>query len=157
MGQSIAGLQSELEAFEVDSANADRFIEISKKYTDFTELTTPMILEFVEKILVHEGDRSSGRREQRVDIYLNFIGLAKYLPPTEIEITGTGETVEERKRQLYLANVKQNFLNSGREFFRNTVSSFYPCSEGTFFCILKRKFSLSRKAVFSVACIRRSH
>ena len=33
-----------------------------------------MLNEFVEKILVHEADYSSGERVQEVEIYLNFIG-----------------------------------------------------------------------------------
>ena len=33
-----------------------------------------MINEFIEKIIIHEADNSSGEREQSVDIHLNFIG-----------------------------------------------------------------------------------
>ena len=33
-----------------------------------------MLNEFIEKVIVHEGDKSSGKRIQKVDIYLNFIG-----------------------------------------------------------------------------------
>ena len=51
----------------------DKFMELARKYTDFSELTTPMINEFVEKILAHEGDRSSGERGQEVEIYLKFM------------------------------------------------------------------------------------
>ena len=42
-----------------------------------------MIKEFVEKIVVHAPDRSSGQRIQQVDIYLNYIG--KYDIPDEVE------------------------------------------------------------------------
>jgi len=72
--QSIQTLQVEIDSFNADSVRADKFIEIVKKYTDFSELTAPMINEFIEKIVVHEADKSSGEREQQVDIYLNFIG-----------------------------------------------------------------------------------
>lgn len=74
LAQSIEALQDELASFDADSARADKFIDIVKRHTDFSELSAPMIQEFVEKIIVYEGDKSSGRREQRVDIYLNFIG-----------------------------------------------------------------------------------
>jgi hypothetical protein len=30
--------------------------------------------EFIEKVIVHEADKSSGQRIQKVDIHLNFIG-----------------------------------------------------------------------------------
>lgn len=69
-----AELRVELDSFNNDSIRADKFIELVKKYTDFTELTPAMLHEFVEKVIVYEADKSSGRREQRVDIYLNFIG-----------------------------------------------------------------------------------
>ena len=74
---------------------ADKFIEIVKKFTDFSELTAPMINEFIEKIVVHEADKSSGEREQQVDIYLNFIGKFDVpMPePTPEEIA------EEEKRR----------------------------------------------------------
>ena len=49
-------------------ARVDKFLELAKKYTDFTELTAPILYEFVEKVLVHEADKSSGKREQQVDI-----------------------------------------------------------------------------------------
>ena len=49
-------------------------MELVKRYTDFSELTTPMLNEFVDKVVVHEADKSSGVREQRVDIFLNYIG-----------------------------------------------------------------------------------
>jgi hypothetical protein len=33
-----------------------------------------MLHAFVEKVVVHEADKSSGKRTQKVDIFLNFIG-----------------------------------------------------------------------------------
>ena len=94
--QSIENLQAELNGFNADGVRADRFIEIVKRHTDFSELTAPMINEFVEKIIVHEADRSSGEREQKVDIYLNFIG--RFEVP---EITPAPEdiAVEEQARE----------------------------------------------------------
>ena len=63
-----------MEQFDSDSLRADKFLELSKRYTDFSELTAPTLHAFVEKVVVHEADRSSGKREQQVDIHLNFIG-----------------------------------------------------------------------------------
>ena len=62
------------EQAELDTAKVDQFLELVRKYTDFSVLTTLMIYEFVDKILVHVPDRSSGERTQEVDIYLKFIG-----------------------------------------------------------------------------------
>lgn len=96
--QSIGRLQSELDSFHADSAKADKFIEIVKKHTDFSELTPQMIAEYIEKIVVHEADKSSGERQQAVDIYLNFIGKFQVptAPPTAAEIEA--EEKARRKR-----------------------------------------------------------
>ena len=72
--KSVVRLQSDLDHFAADNDRVDRFIDLVRRYTDITELTPTMIAEFIEKIVVHEGDWSSGEREQRVDIHLNFIG-----------------------------------------------------------------------------------
>ena len=62
-------------------------LALTKKYTDFSVLTTPMIYEFVDKILVHAPDRSTGDRTQEVDIYLKFIGKFDVLVPFPLPFT----------------------------------------------------------------------
>ena len=69
-----AELRTELDAFDTDSVRGDKFMELTRRYTDFTELTPAMLHEFIEKVVVYEADKSSGVREQRIDIYLNYIG-----------------------------------------------------------------------------------
>lgn len=107
-------LQAELDSFHADSARADRFIEIVKKYTDFSELTPQMIAEYIEKIIVHEADKSSGERQQQVDIYLNFIGKFE-IPapaPTTEEIAAEEKAFRKREQRReaqrrYAAKKKQ--------------------------------------------------
>ena len=64
---------------------------MAKKYTNFSELTTMMINEFIDKIIVHAPEKVDGERTQEVEIYLNFIGHFD-LPEPEL-------TPEELKRQ----------------------------------------------------------
>ena len=45
-----------LRDFEEDSTRADKYIALVKQYTDFSEHTTQMINEFIDKIVVHEGN-----------------------------------------------------------------------------------------------------
>jgi len=52
----------------------ERFIGLVKRYTDFSELTTPMLNGFIEKFVVHKSEGRGNNRRQRIDIYLNFIG-----------------------------------------------------------------------------------
>lgn len=112
--QSIEALQAELNSFNADSVKADKFIELVKKYTDFSELTPTMIHEFIEKIVVHEADKSNGERQQQVDIYLNFIGKFDVpIPePTAEEIAAEEKAFRKREQRReaqrrYAAKQKQ--------------------------------------------------
>ena len=75
----VAESTMELAQFAEDGAKADRFIALVRKYTDFEELTPQMLHEYVDKVVVHEAERPRGQRNQRVDIYLSFIG--QFTPP----------------------------------------------------------------------------
>jgi hypothetical protein len=101
--ESVTNLKNELVSYEEDSNRVDKFIELVHKYTDFTELTTPMLHEFVEKIVVHEADKSSGVRMQQIDIYLKYIGKLdapmKELTPEEFK-----EEEKKRKKRAWNRN-----------------------------------------------------
>jgi hypothetical protein len=58
----------------------NRFLKIVKKYTEPTSLTPQLLHEFVDKIVVHEADKSSGHRIQRIDVHYNFIGEVDFSP-----------------------------------------------------------------------------
>ena len=81
----IAELQAEVDAHAADSLRVDSFLQLVKRYTEFDELTAPMLNEFVEKVIVHNADKSSGKRMQRVEIHLNFIGDFE-LPADFVEV-----------------------------------------------------------------------
>ena len=91
--QAIAEAETGLSAFEQDSDRVEQFLSLAKKYTNFDELTTPMLNEFIDKIVVHAPDRSDGDRVQEVDIYLKFIGKFD-LPAPEL----TEEELKEQER-----------------------------------------------------------
>ena len=92
----IAEAEAEISVYERDTTNINGFMELVGKYTDFTELTNQMINEFVEKILVHAPNKSTGDRIQEVDIYLNFIGHIEVPLPEP-----TPEEIEEMKKKQY--------------------------------------------------------
>ena len=106
-------LQTGLDRYDADSVRADRFLELVKRYTDFSELTTPMLNEFIEKVVVHEADKSTGDRVQKVDIYLNFIG-AFTVPKMEAALTAEQEAREQRKLQARNREREQNRLRMQR-------------------------------------------
>lgn len=76
-----AELRRLLDEYEQDSQSAARFLELARKYPAFDELTPQMLHEFVDKVYVHEADKSSGERRQQIDIHLNFIG--QFAAPSE--------------------------------------------------------------------------
>ena len=91
---AISQWQAAIESWNADRLKTDKFIELVSRYTDFSELTTPMLNEFIEKVVVHEGEGRGNSRRQRIDIYLNFIGAFEV--PAHIV---TPMEAEEQRRQ----------------------------------------------------------
>ncbi len=54
--------------------NFSRFLELVSRYARIEELTPTIVNEFIKKIIVHEADKSSGKRTQQIEIIFNFIG-----------------------------------------------------------------------------------
>ena len=71
---SAKELWQTVEACEQQSVNMDSFIKLVKKYTVPDKLFPELLHAFVEKIVVHAPDKSSGHRTQQIDIHYNFIG-----------------------------------------------------------------------------------
>lgn len=94
---TIEQTQNELKEYEEDNDKINQFLELTKKYTDFSVLTPVMINEFIDKIIVHAADKSSGERTQEIEIYLKFIG--KFDVPMPEPTTAELEQ-EEKERQL---------------------------------------------------------
>jgi hypothetical protein len=104
--QTITELQSEVDNFAADSVRADRFIEIVRHYTEFDELTVPMMNEFIESVVIHEADRSSGKRTQEVEIVFNFIGKFD-APPIPTPLPEISEAEEQEKREMKRAKDRE--------------------------------------------------
>ena len=83
--QRSAELMEQMNAEQEESVNVDRFMELVDRYTDFTELTTPMLNEFIDKVIVYERRKINRYQyDQRIEIYFNFIGKVT-LPEEETE------------------------------------------------------------------------
>ena len=68
-------LQKNIQQEEKQTVNVERFLAVVKKYTDLTQLTPEILHEFIDKIIVHAPDKSSGRRLQEIEIIYNHIGV----------------------------------------------------------------------------------
>lgn len=97
---AIAQEQAELDSFNADTDRAGQFLELAKRYTDFSVLTNQMILEFVDKIVVHASDKSSGERTKEVDIYLKFISKSDVpLPEPTLEELAAEEALRKKREK----------------------------------------------------------
>ena len=54
--------------------NADGFLKIVRKYSNIEELTTELLHEFIDKIIVHHKEKVLGETIQRVEIYYKMMG-----------------------------------------------------------------------------------
>ena len=98
----------ELADFETDTSRAKQFLALAKKYSDFSELTTPMINEFIEKIIVHAPEKINGERTMEIEIYLKFIGKFEVEPtPEEIAVAEAERNRRAVERQKYLRKKAQ--------------------------------------------------
>ena len=71
----INELESKVASSRDKSANARLFAEAVTKYTDAKELTREMVLDLIDKIVVHEATGTRGsKRHQKVDIHFRFVG-----------------------------------------------------------------------------------
>ena len=113
-------MQAELDEFNNDSEKADKFVEIVRRYTNFEELTTPMLNSFIEKVIVYEGEWSEGntgvggkprgRRTQQVDVYLKYIGsfeVPETRTPEQIETDRIAEEKLEANRTYHRLKMRQ--------------------------------------------------
>lgn len=69
-----------IEATKTQTLNVQSFLKIVRKYTEPTELTPALLHEFVNKVIVHAPDKSSGHRVQQIDVHYNFIGEIDFSP-----------------------------------------------------------------------------
>lgn len=105
--QRISELETATERISTKAVQIDKFVRLVKKYRDFEELTTHMLNDFIEKVVIHEAEGGRTKdRTQQVDIYFNFIGNF-VLPLSEDEVEALqSEEHAERKQYQVRATVK---------------------------------------------------
>ena len=127
---SVMEAEQRVSSFEEDTVRVEQFMELARKYTDFSELTTMMINEFIDKIIVHAPEKIDGDRVQEVEIYLKFIGHFE-LPAPEL-------TEEEIQRQEFLkkerARSRERYqkLKSGERTVGVPITQTCKCCGKTF-------------------------
>lgn len=82
---AIPEMEATLDATTDKAADLQRFIERARQVTRLTELTSEIVHEFIDKIVVSKPEKIDGKRHQRVDIYYNTIGLWTAPEPETLE------------------------------------------------------------------------
>ena len=101
----LATLQEQLSAFENAGGRAQKFLKLTERYADFSELTPAMLNEFISRIEVHERDKKRAKQAiQHIGIYFNYIGrfeneVTQLSESTEQEIRQMREEIEETQRE----------------------------------------------------------
>lgn len=123
----IRKLQAEQEMQKKSIFSASRFMSMIRKYRDFEELTAPMLIELIDRILVHERDiKGSPDSPQTIEIYFNFLGKLE-LPwddaePTleEIELAQRKAALREKRREQYRRRVESG---KAAEYYEKTKAA----------------------------------
>ena len=86
---NIKHLRAIVEEETAHEMNADGFLRLARKYNDIDTLTSSILREFIDKIIVHHREQEFGQTVQDVEIFYRFIGYIE-LP----------EITKEQKEQL---------------------------------------------------------
>jgi len=102
--QEITELREEIGVHVDSKERAENFLKLTRKYTNFTELTVPMLNEFVERVNVNEReDKGCLHTKQKIEIIFNFIN--EFNVPVEVDTNEEAARIEHKylieKRRLY--------------------------------------------------------
>lgn len=114
--ESVTQDEQELDRISWETVNAEKFLALVKKYTDFSELTPAMINEFIEKILVHQAEGKGASRTQEIEIFFNFVGKVE-IPHEEVELTEEeiAAIAEQERRRAKKAEYNRRYMQKKRK------------------------------------------
>ncbi|MDR2599885.1 MAG: recombinase family protein [Oscillospiraceae bacterium] len=114
----IMEIQAKVGKHDDEAGRAARFIELVERYSGLEEITQPMILEFIEKIVVHERDEKMVHTSpQKVEIHLNFIGellldgIEHKPSPEELAVEERKAKERERNRLRYIKRKESGYYD----------------------------------------------
>ena len=98
--QESTRLEAEFAEEKQSASNTERFLSLVRSYTEVDALSPTILHEFIEKIVVHAPDKSSGKRKQTVEIFYNSIGI--------IDVPSQDEMVEYLLEHKECRSTEQN-------------------------------------------------
>lgn len=110
LAEDAEEIRKQLMKYSTEKASAEKFLKLVRKYESFEELTNSMLLELVDKILVHErSDRYCKYFTQEIDVYFSFVG--NYIPPNFYKGPTPAEVAELERVKKERAKKHQAYLN----------------------------------------------
>lgn len=95
--------------------NVEGFLELVDRYTAFDELTPQMLNEFVDKVLVHRAEKVNGKRTQKVEVYLNYIGNIDFPQPEKTPEELRQEEIDKYWKDRYERNKDRELARRKRK------------------------------------------
>lgn len=96
---TVPEMQSFLETETDKTESLQRFIQKVKQITGLKVLTSELIHEFVDKIVVYAPRYLDGKRVQLLDIYYSGVGILHELTPEEMEKAFQHHLTERNKEK----------------------------------------------------------
>ena len=87
-----------LERVEI-TIRSEGMIKIVRKYSNIEELTTELLHEFIDKIIVHHKEKVFGETIQRVEIYYKMIGQVQIPKLSRSEIDSYKKSFGRTKKE----------------------------------------------------------
>ena len=97
----VAEGEKVLQSTEQKTADTRLLIRTFREMTDIKELTPTLVNKLIERIEVHNNDKSSGHCYVKVDIYFTGVGMVSI--PTEDEIIAMMEAIRKNPEEYRLA------------------------------------------------------
>lgn len=95
---SVAEMKQTLESAEQKTVDLRLLLRTLREITDVNELTPTIVNSLIDRIEVHNSDKSSGHCYVKVDIYFTAVGMIDI--PTEEEIRAMIEEIKKNPQQF---------------------------------------------------------
>ena len=95
--QTIVELQTLIDSGEQSEFDLQEFLRNVRKYTDPKELTSELLNDLVDRIVIHAPDKSCGKRRQKIEIYYKAAGIIDIADDLCEAGDGRGQWRKERK------------------------------------------------------------
>lgn len=75
--EKLAEYDKKISENEVSKNDIDSFVKLVNRYENITEITQQILAEFVDKILVHQAQKTDDGKVQIIEIYFKGVGVLK--------------------------------------------------------------------------------